>query len=199
MIFSTNDWNLRFKWVLTVFSGITKSRSFKNTTILSSFEHDLQDHFFDKNIFFSKIKTRRPDPTVRGVVVGHILNQRFFFTGQRANYFPSTGKNPYRDFSRSNSKSPVQGENPYRDFFVQTQSHPYRDFGKSLQGILRSNSKSFLYGFFCSLKVSSTKGDPYRIFSFKHKVSITDGKTSRKKNRQIFGFGAYLTYLIFCS
>ena len=57
------------------------------------------------------------------------LMSTFFFTEQRENYFPSTGKNPYRDFLRSNSKSPVQGKNPYRDFLFK---HPYRNFGKTL-------------------------------------------------------------------
>ena len=46
---------------------------------------------------------KRPHPT-------------FFFTGQRANYFSSTGKNPYRDFFVKNQSLPAQGNFPYRDF-----------------------------------------------------------------------------------
>ena len=81
------------------------------------------------------------------------LLQRFFME-QRANYFPSTGKNPYRDVFRSNSKSPAQG-----------------------LGIFSFKLKVIPIGIFGSLKVSSTDGNPYRMFSFKRKVSNTGGNT----------------------
>ena len=64
-----------------------------------------------------------------------------FFTGQRANYFSSTGKNLYtgRDFLRSNSKSPVQRKIPIGILHLNSKSPVQWEIPI---GIFRSNSKS---------------------------------------------------------
>ena len=100
-----------------------------------------------------------------------------FLTEQRANYFPSTGKNPYRDVFRSNSKSPVQMEIRIGCFRSNAKS-PIR--GETPIRLFRLNSKSpvqreISIRIVLSNNVFNTDGNPYtvEIFSLKLKVSGT--------------------------
>ena len=155
----------------TVFMKLIDRSEFRD--LIQAFEEKSQDELLigkmHKALQHAKaLEMRNRSECINARVIENISRQtssNVFFTGQRANYFSSTGENPYRDFFRSNcstggnfrsnSKSPVQGkiiifslklkvssrgENLY--FFAQTQSLQYS--GKSV--FFRSNSKSPIQG-----------------------------------------------------
>ena len=92
-----------------------------------------------------------------------------FFNGAKSKLFLHSGKNPYRDFLRSNSKSPVQRE--IRIGMFSFKRKVFNNRGKTPISLFRLNSKSpvqreISIGIVLSNAVSSTDGNPYSdIFS----------------------------------